>query len=142
MHKTIATSTTGALLALSLASGAAHASDPPALDYSDLHMTRPEFDEPFQRDGRATEVAQVLRIVPGATPDQVRASLGEPLRRGHGVRGPEWDYDLRLGLADEDFIVCQYKVVFDARNSAVVETHWRRYQCRDIVAAQADDAGH
>ena len=136
MHKTIATSTTGAMLALSLALGAAHADEPPQLDYDDIHMTLPDFDEPFQRDGRTTPVAQVLQVVPGATPDQVRALIGEPLGSGHGERGPEWDYNLKLRLADEDFIVCQYKVVFDARREAVVETHWRRYQCRDAVAAQ------
>ncbi|MGY1408089.1 outer membrane protein assembly factor BamE domain-containing protein [Luteimonas sp. A611] len=142
MHKTIATSTMGAMLALTLALCAAHASDPPDLDYSDVNMTRPEFDEPFQRDGRATPVAQILQVVAGATPDQVRGLIGDPLRTGQGVRGPEWDYDLKLDLADEDFIVCQYKVVFDARNAAVVETHWRRYQCRDAIAALSAHAGH
>ena len=142
MNKTIATSTMGAMLALSLALGAAHASEPQKLDYDDIHMARPDFDEPFQRDGRKTPVARILQVVPGATPDQVRALVGDPLRTGQGVRGPEWDYDLKLDLADEDFIVCQYKVVFDARNEAVVETHWRRYQCRDAVAAQSAHAGH
>lgn len=141
MNKTIATSTMGAMLALSLALGAVHADERPQLDYDDIHMTRPEFDEPFQRDGRVTQVAQVLQVVAGATPDQVRASIGEPLRTGHGSRGPEWDYNLKLDLADEDFIVCQYKVVFDARSEAVVETHWRRYQCRDAVAAQPAQGG-
>lgn len=141
MHKTIATSTMGAMLALSLALGA-HASEPPALDYSDINMSRPDFDEPFQRDGRTTPIEQVLQVVPGANPDQVRTLIGAPLRTGHGARGPEWDYDLKLDLADEDFIVCQYKVVFDARSEAVVETQWRRYQCRDAVAAHAGHAGH
>ncbi|MGJ4729679.1 hypothetical protein [Luteimonas sp. SDU101] len=45
-------------------------------------------------------------------------------------------------MADENFIACQYKVVFDAGNAAMVETHWRRYQCRDIVAAHASRPGH
>jgi outer membrane protein assembly factor BamE (lipoprotein component of BamABCDE complex) len=142
MNKTIATSTMGAMLALSLALGAADAAEPPQLDYDDIQMTRPDFDEPFQRDGRTTPVAQLQQVAPGATPDRVRALLGDPLRTGQGERGPEWDYNLKLRLADEDFIVCQYKVVFDARNEAVVETHWRRYQCRDAVAAQSAHAGH
>lgn len=137
MHKTIATSTMGAMLALSLALGAAHADESNKLDYSDIQMTRPDFDEPFQRDGRVTPMADVVQVLPGVDGDQVRALLGNPIRTGHGALGPEWDYDLKLRLADEDFIVCQYKVVFDARNEAVVETQWRRYQCRDAVAAHA-----
>jgi len=142
MYKTIATSTMGAMLALSLAPGAAHAAEPDNLDYSDIRMSRPDFEEPFQRDGRVTPVAQILEVVPGATPDRVRALLGDPLRTGQGDRGPEWDYHLKLDLADEDFIVCQYKVVFDARNAAVVETHWRRYQCRDAIAARSAQPGN
>lgn len=141
MYKTIAASTTAAVLALSL-SLAAQASDTPPLDYSDIDMTRPDFDEPFQRDGRLVPVAQILQVAAGATPDQVRALIGDPLQTGHGARGPEWDYNLKLDLADHDYIVCQYKVVFDARSEAVVETQWRRYQCRDAIAAhQAPAAG-
>lgn len=141
MHKTIATSTMGAMLALSLALGAAHADETPQLDYDDVHMARPDFDEPFQRDGRTTPPAQVAQVVAGTSADRVRALIGEPLATGQGARGPEWDYNLKLRLADEDFIVCQYKVVFDARSETVTETHWRRYQCRDAMAAHAH-AGH
>lgn len=148
MHKTIATSTLAALLALCLGQAAAqadqagHAEQAPQLDYDNIHMARPDFDEPFQRDGRLVPVAQILQVTPDATAEQVRALLGEPLATGHGRRGPEWDYNLKLRLADEDFIVCQYKVVFDARGEAVVETHWRRYQCRDAIALQQASADH
>ena len=133
MNKTIATSAVAAVLALLLAPSA-QADTPPALDYDDIRMARPDFNEPFRRDGRSTQLENVLQVVPGASADQVRALIGNPIRTGHGALGPEWDYDLKLNLADEDFIVCQYKVVFDARNEQVIETRWRRYQRRDAVA--------
>lgn len=135
MNKTIVTSTIATLLALLLAP-AAHADQPAALDYDDVDMARPDFGEPFRRDGRSVQLENILQVVPGASADQVRALVGDPVRTGHGARGPEWDYDFKLDLADEDFIVCQYKVVFDAGHEQVVETQWRRYQCRD-AAAQA-----
>ena len=137
MHKT----TTGALLALSLALGAAQANELPQLDYGDLEMARPDFDEPFRRDGRVVPVAQIVQVAPGATPDQVRALIGEPMATGQGSRGPEWDYNLKLDLAGKDFIVCQYKVVFDADGAAVAGTHWRRYQCRDAIATRSAHGG-
>src|SRR5690606_27583796 len=116
--------------------------DPHGLDYDDIHVGLPEFDEPFQRDGVLVAPARILQVAPGVGADQVRALLGEPLRTGSGQRGPEWDYNLKLDLADEDFIVCQYKVVFDAEDGAVVETFWRRYQCRDAIAAAMMQAGN
>lgn len=139
MYKTTAAST-AAMLALSLAL-AAQASAPPALDYSDISMARPDFDEPFRRDGRLVPVSRIVQVAAGATPDQVRELIGDPLQTGHGAGGPEWDYNLKLDLADEDFIVCQYKVVFDARSEVVVATQWRRYQCRDAIATHQASAG-
>lgn len=135
MDKTSPTRLLGALLGLALLPAAAAASDPPALAYDEVTMTRPDFDEPFQRDGRAMPVERIVQVVAGIDGDQVRALIGAPLRTGQGLRGPEWDYDLKLGLASGHFIVCQYKVVFDARHEAVVETVWRRAQCRDTIAA-------
>lgn len=138
MKKTILAST---MAALTLVGAGALASDPQRsrsqLEYSDVVMERPDFDEPFQRDGRVLPVEKILQVVAGATAEQVREALGNPIQTGQGVRGPEWDYNLKLDLADEDFIVCQYKVVFDGRSEQVVETQWRRYQCRDALAAEA-----
>lgn len=111
--------------------------DPDGLDYADIEVGLPEFDEPFQRDGQLLPPERILQVVRGRTADDVRAALGNPLRTGQGARGPEWDYNLKLDLADHDYLVCQYKVVFDARGGQVVETVWRRYQCRDAIAAHA-----
>ena len=115
--------------------------NPHRLAYSDIEVDRPEFDEPFQRDGRLVPPASVLQVVAGRSADEVRGLIGEPVGTGQGARGPEWDYNLKLDLADEDFIVCQYKVVFDADSRKVVEAWWRRYQCRDAMAAYEAAAG-
>lgn len=114
--------------------------DPDGFDYDDIRVGKPEFDEPFQRDGRVLPPERILQVAPGISADQVRGLLGNPLRTGQGPRGPEWDYNLKLDLADHDFIVCQYKVVFDADGEHVAETVWRRYQCRDAMAAYIANA--
>lgn len=134
MKKTILAGMVMAAL-LSTGSGKGWASEPPQLVYSDVEMDLPDYDEPFQRDGARVAVENIQQVVAGMPVEQVRELLGEPIRIGHGARGPEWDYNLKLDLADEDFIVCQYKVVLDGRSEQVVETQWRRYQCRDALAA-------
>lgn len=104
--------------------------NPHDLQYSDVVMDIPDYDEPFQRDGRLVPPARILQVRPGVDAAEVRSLLGEPLGAGDGSRGPEWDYNLKLDLADQDYIVCQYKVVFDEAVQQVRETSWRRYQCR------------
>lgn len=144
MNKTLLTSMLALALLAPLASHAQSRSrapdiNPHDLEYSNVSMDLPDYDEPFQRDGRRLPTAQILSVVPGVTADQVRERLGEPLSTEDGARGQEWNYNLKLDIADEDYIVCQYKVVFEADNQTVRETSWRRYQCRlamDTLAAQ------
>lgn len=118
--------------------------NPHDLQYSDVVMDIPDYDEPFQRDGRLVPPARILQVRPGVDAAEVRNLLGKPLGAGDGSRGPEWDYNLKLDLADEEYIVCQYKVVFDEAVQQVRETSWRRYQCRlafeGIAAAAAPTA--
>lgn len=109
--------------------------NPQGLDYSNVYLDLPDYDEPFQRDGRRVPAEQILAVVPGVKAERVRELLGQPLSTGHGERGPEWDYNLKLDIADEDFIVCQYKVVFEADNETVRETSFRRYQCKLAAVA-------
>ncbi|WP_293706628.1 OmpA family protein [Stenotrophomonas sp. UBA7606] len=109
--------------------------NPHGLEYSDVTMEIPDYDEPFQRDGRRIPTAQILSVKPGINEGQVRELLGAPLSTENGERGAEWNYNLKLDVADEDFIVCQYKVVFEADGTTVRETSWRRYQCRLAMAA-------
>lgn len=111
--------------------------NPHDLEYSDVVMDLPDYDEPFQRDGRVVPPARIVQVVPGIEAAQVRNLLGEPLGSDQGSRGPEWDYNLKLDLADEDYIVCQYKVVFDGNVQQVRETSWRRYQCKLAFEALA-----
>lgn len=143
MHKTLLTTLAAACLlaALPASAGDSRGANPHELKFTDIEMDLPDYDEPFRRDGRLVAPERLAGIVPGASTAQVRELIGEPLRTGHGRRGPEWDYNLKLGLADHDYIVCQYKVVLDARGETVVETAWRRYQCRDAMAAHQAHAG-
>lgn len=147
MNKTILASTMMGFALLVTMPQAADASEqsreanPHGLEYSDIQVEVPEFDEPFQRDGRLVPPGKILQVVPGTSADDVRELIGGPIQTGQGARGPEWDYNLKLDMDDEDFIVCQYKVVFDERSEKVVETSWRRYQCRDAMAAQQAKLG-
>lgn len=139
MNKTFLTSLlTVAVLApfASAAQSRSSAADinPHGLDYSNVTMERPDYDEPFQRDGRRVPTVQILAVKPGISAAQVRELLGAPLSTENGQRGPEWNYNLELDAADEDFIVCQYKVVFEGDGTTVRETSWRRYQCRLAMA--------
>jgi outer membrane protein assembly factor BamE (lipoprotein component of BamABCDE complex) len=109
-------------------------SNPDRLEYDDVTARRPDFDEPFLRDGLVTDPALMARIGPGLDGAQVRAALGEPLREAQGRHGPEWDYNLKLPLPHAgNYMVCQYKVLFDAGSQRVRNTVWRRRQCQDIV---------
>ena len=148
MNKTLLKSMLAMALLAPLASHAQSRSQAPdinphELEYSNVTMDLPDYDEPFQRDGRRLPTAQILSVVPGMMADQVRERLGEPLSSEDGARGQEWNYNLKLDIADEDYIVCQYKVVFEADKQTVRETSWRRYQCRlamDAMAAQSAPA--
>ncbi|MGJ4802981.1 OmpA family protein [Luteimonas sp. SDU82] len=140
MSKTILTSLLAvALLAPACAVAQSRSSapefNPHGLDYSNVTMDLADYDEPFKRDGRRVPADQILSVVPGVKAERVRELLGQPLSAGQGERGPEWDYNLKLDIADEDFIVCQYKVVFEADNDTVRETSWRRYQCKLAAVA-------
>lgn len=133
-NKFLAGLVTVALWSSCLATGAENRSasevNPHGLVYSDVVMTWPDFSEPFQRDGVVLPPERILRVKRGVHAQDVRALLGEPLSVGTGALGTEWDYNLKLDLADEDYIVCQYKVVFEDESMTVKDTVWRRYQCK------------
>lgn len=138
----IALSAALAATALLLGAGSAMArsnpvdavTNPDKLPYADVNMRRPDFDEPFQRDGVIEEPKLLQVIGAGTTADEVRAALGAPLKRGDGKKGPEWDYNLKFKMPrSANYLVCQYKVVLDEQEKAVTEAVWRRKQCQDIV---------
>ncbi|SHE75749.1 SmpA / OmlA family protein [Lampropedia hyalina DSM 16112] len=115
-----------------------------SLSYERVEATVPELDEPFRRIGQLADLGKIHAVQPGTSAQQVQALLGEPLpaAQGGGGKGNEWDYNwnLRTGEQRKDFIVCQYKVVFDTAKDEVVETAWRRRQCKaladEFLAAQ------
>lgn len=109
-------------------------SNPDKLDYTDVEARHPDFKEPFLRDGVVSYPAHFQQIVPGLKAEQVRQLLGQPLKEGQGPRGQEWDYNFKFRmLQSQNYLVCQYKVVFDESLQAVREAVWRRQQCQDLV---------
>ncbi|WP_323011989.1 hypothetical protein [Castellaniella sp.] len=59
-----------------------------------------------------------------------------PLRvvpAGAQASGSVWNYHIKLAMPESNnFLVCQYKVLFDAQEQ-VKEDIWRRHQCLDII---------
>lgn len=109
-------------------------SNPNKLSYTDVQVGRPELNPPFARDGELEQPARLSQAIkPGATQAQVQALLGAPLTQASGSRGQEWDYNLKFRLPQSDnYLVCQYKVVFDEQQT-VRESVWRRRQCQDLA---------
>lgn len=103
-----------------------------ALDYADVEVTPKEMSPPFVRQGLVVEPQRLERIRPGLSQAEVRSLLGDPLNNGR-ARGQAWDYDIRLRMPQsQNYLVCQYKVVFDGRQ-LVRDTVWRRRQCEQIA---------
>ena len=131
---------TAALLAGCAAGGPRNLIDPISnvdkLDYTNVDALRPDFDDPFLRDGVVRRPEALGRIGPGLTAEQVRRQLGEPLREQQGRRGKEWDYNVKFAMpASTNYLVCQLKVVLDGET--VRETVWRRRQCLDLAGSDA-----
>lgn len=105
-------------------------SNPGALDYGDVAIGPREMKEPFVRDGVVAEPRLFATIQAGLTQTQVRAMLGEPLQQ----KGSRWDYNFQFRLPQsQNFMVCQYKVVFDDQQ-LVRDTIWRRRQCQQLAS--------
>lgn len=116
-------------------------SNPDALVFTDVSVGPGGFTEAFVRDGVLVTPERFSAIVPGLPQEQVRARLGNPLREQDGKRGREWDYNFKFALApSSNFIVCQYKVVFDDTQHVVREQVWRRRQCQQLVQAGSSSA--
>lgn len=112
-------------------------SNPRHLGYPEVKMELPDYDEPFQRDGVMRQPERFKQMVPGITADDVLALIGRPLNESEAAQGGPWQYNFTFQLpGSQNYIVCQYKVLFD--QSGVVEGQfWRRHQCLDIVNGAA-----
>ncbi|NYT25608.1 hypothetical protein H0A73_18575 [Alcaligenaceae bacterium] len=142
LGKTVATAVLAGLFTLgatvqAVANPIDPVSNPNRLNYSDILMDIPDYDEPFRRDGvmsRPQVFTQIAAGMPGAA---VANLIGKPLTESAGPRGTEWDYNFKFIMPQsENYMVCQYKVVLDARQQ-VLEAVWRRRQCLNIVNAAA-----
>lgn len=108
-------------------------SNPHKLSYNDVQARRPDFKEPFLRDGVVLQPERFRAVGPGLPQAQVQAMLGQPLKQHDGPGGTEWDYNFKFRMPQSgNYLVCQYKVVFDD-SQAVRDAVWRRRQCLDQV---------
>ncbi len=108
-------------------------SNPGKLDYRDVEARRPDFKEPFLRDGIVSQPERFREIKPGINQAQVLAVLGQALLQQRGTLGTEWDYQFKFQMPrSANYLVCQYKVVFDD-SQTVRSAVWRRRQCLDLV---------
>ncbi|MGO4396133.1 outer membrane protein assembly factor BamE [Variovorax sp. M-6] len=108
-------------------------SNPDKLSYHDVEARRPDFKEPFLRDGVVSQPERFQAVKAGLPQAQVQAMLGQPLNQQSGPRGTEWDYNFKFLMPQSrNYLVCQYKVVFD-ESQAVREAVWRRQQCLDLA---------
>ncbi len=108
-------------------------SNPEKLSYHDVEARRPDFKEPFLRDGVVSRPERFHEIKPGVSQAQVLAVLGQALKTQRGALGTEWDYHFKFQMPQSaNYLVCQYKVVFDD-SQAVRSAVWRRRQCLDLL---------
>jgi len=107
-------------------------SNPAKFDYANVGIAPADMNPPFVRDGVVSELQRFAAITPGLEQARVQTLLGAPIRQ----QGREWDYNFQLRMEQSDnFLVCQYKVVFDDQQ-LVRETVWRRRQCQQLVGQQ------
>lgn len=112
-------------------------SNPRGLTYDDIVMRRPDFKEPFVRDGIVVQPDRFAAVQPGVPAGTVRELLGQPVRKGDGKHGAEWDYHFKFRLpTSQNYLVCQYKVVFEGAQPVVREAVWRRRQCLHLATAR------
>lgn len=75
------------------------------------------------------------QVQAGLTAQQIQSMLGQPLKQTQGSQGLEWDYNFKFLMPQsQNYLVCQYKVVFEGDQAEKVrESVWRRHQCLDLV---------
>lgn len=104
-------------------------SNPTELDYTDESIGLRQLHVPFVRDGVVSEPKLFSTITLGLEQAKVQTALGAPIRQD----GRQWDYNFKMKMVgSENYLVCQYKVVFDDQK-LVRETVWRRRQCQQLV---------
>ena len=110
-------------------------SNPEKLEFTDVQVGWPDFAEPFVRDGIVSKPEGFRQVQAGLTAGQIQSMLGQPLKQAQGSRGLEWDYNFKFLMPQsQNYLVCQYKVVFEGDQAEKVrEAVWRRHQCLDLV---------
>lgn len=99
--------------------------DPSA--FADVAVQVKNLKGDFVRKGNFVSVKSISQVTPGSDRDEVIKLLGHPLSQS----GDKWwFYNINLPLQGmDDYLVCQYRVTFDGRET-VAATTWRRPQCQ------------
>ncbi|MCK9507108.1 MAG: hypothetical protein M0Q54_01600 [Pigmentiphaga sp.] len=107
-------------------------SNPERLNYPDVEMELPDYDEPFQRPGVMTQTQRFQQIVAGLPAQEVVRLIGQPLEADS--KADAWHYNFTFQLPhSQNYLVCQYTVVLEGEH--VKTAAWRRRQCLDLVNA-------
>lgn len=107
-------------------------SNPAHYSYQDVSIRPASLDEKFVRQGSHQQAESVKEIKPGMSQTQVTSLLGSPAVQDHS--GGQWEYDIKMQLPDsQNYIICQYKVIFDRKTDQVSAVAWRRQQCLQLV---------
>jgi OOP family OmpA-OmpF porin len=97
----------------------------------------PKMDEATRKKGAFVPIANVVKIAPGMTKNQIYTLLDVP-HFSEGLFGvKKWNYILNFytGTGSE-FVSCQYHIRYD-RDYRVEATYWQSQQCADLVTKLA-----
>lgn len=101
------------------------------LRYDDVGIAPEDMKPIFVRDGIVRDPAGFRAVAVGLSEEEIEAMLGAPLTKAND----EWDFNFKFAMPQSDnYLVCQYKVRFDAEKKVEAGV-WRRRQCEALVNA-------
>ena len=110
-------------------------SNPQANEFQRVVMAIEDFDTPFVRDGVLREREAFVPVERAMTKEQVRQLVGEPVRMENSL-ADKWVYQIKFVLPESNnFIVCQYNIMFDMEQF-VDAAVWRRRQCERLAEGE------
>ncbi len=106
------------------------------LIYHDVEGTVADLGAEFLRKGGDMDLRNLEAVEAGVTSEFVNSAIGTPYYLYTLPKGEQWDYNINVPFTrdDENYLVCQYKVVFSPQK-VVEETHWRRAICEQSYLA-------
>ncbi len=96
----------------------------PERGFSRVWRAYPDMDARFARESTPRTLAQIRRIAPGNTKQQLVAAAGQAVSANPDG---SWNFNIDLPQPNRHRLVCQLRVEFDAAGK-VTGTIWRRPQ--------------